>query len=122
MIDSQTVDPLEDVCARALCREAGSTAEYAKMAANEFLAMYRIVERKKTSPVPQMLADIDERARIVRLIRSKLGAHVRYLDDMSNSDIIRSAAAACALQGILDEIDPDFQDPDKDPQPGEQRW
>jgi hypothetical protein len=110
MSDPKTVDPMEAECANALRREVPSAGKlYATESAREFLAMYRLVERKKPSPVPQMLAEIDECTRIVKLIRSKLGAHIRYIDDMNNSDIIRSAAAACALQGILDEIDPDFQ-------------
>lgn len=107
----ETVDPLETKCAQVVRRDCGGGNAYSVDAAREFLAMYRVAEREKISPVPQMLAEIDERARIVKLIRSKLGAHVRYIDDMSNPDILRSAAAACALQDILDEIDPDFQDP-----------
>jgi len=106
----ETVDPLETECAQVVRRDCGGGNAYSVDAAREFLAMYRVAEREKISPVPQMLAKIDERTRIVKLIRSKIGAHVRYIDDMCDADIRMSAAAACALQGVLDEIDPDFQD------------
>ena len=118
MSDPQTVDSLAHECAEAVRLECGAGRTYSVEAACEFLAMYRLAERKKTSPVPHLLVCLDERDRIVKLIRSKLGAHVRYIDDMSNSDILRSATAACALQGVLDEIDPDFQDQDQDAQAG----
>lgn len=110
----KAVDPMRSECARVLGFEIGENANYCDLAAREFLALYRHMERQKTpSVVPQLLARQEERDRIIAIVRKELALHLRYIDELDNTDLRAAAGAASALQSVLDEIDPLHHEPDE---------
>ena len=113
------VSGLEGDCATELALQTGQGDEYCRDVARVFLILYRLVSgrdnevKQPSTIVGPVLAETirnNERARIVRIIRERIDAHLERVEIARDSDggcwNARCALLAAELRNVLSLIEP----------------